>query len=603
MTSARLRITHADTEAEYVYGDVVLSDDALVSRTSVSVDGAVEVGGVTLVVTDASILGATAKPIPAGRHRAVVERYVGAAWEVVATGTVSNERTSCGSTYAPPASGPHAGATVRRWTIELADTALVDALEALAEVQLADVATGLSVSTAVALGGGTIETGDRLWFDVIDALDDAATEAALTLEAPATAISEPTGALAVASPHPDRAGSCPAWSGADLLEWWRALTPLLVSASYAAYPSADVTLTIAAAPLPADYVTGSLVDLDDVDGDRAWEQADWTTEPAATDGEVYDDLGLTYEGGPDGSRIDSAGVLDVPLAATYAAAQPRLSGSQAAARDGGRESANDAVLELPTRLPGHEAASLATASDGAGGEIDMARPAIDVAAGVDVVYAAVLVDVSGSLRSVVERRPSGGSATMELWAESLYPGISTRYADRDALRLDVPLDLVDGVGVGDVSVEAEGLAWSAASVDRDHDHATASLTLVRPTSLAPVAPPSGSGRYEPAPYVTAVSDDSGLPSVDVDAVVVRWAEVPASIEIEHVSGEPAASVQGAPEPVLSDDALSPDGRHWRLEAEVASGTDSYAGSVWRARALYASGTISAWVEATAAAAP
>lgn len=616
MTSARLRITHAGTAAESVYGDVLLSDDALVSRTSVSAEGAVEVGGVSVVLTTDTVLGVAKKPLPPGRHRAVVERLVGSVWQEVASGTVSNERAACGSTRQTPASSVHAGAAVRRWTLEVADTALPDALDALGAEPLVDVATGTPVPTGVAYGDGTVEVSTRDWFDVRDALAAAATEAGITLTGPGggalpSVVDEPTGAVAVASPHPDRETSCPDWTARDLLDWWRALRPLLVSAAYAPYPSADLSLVVQAGPVPSDFDSATgLIGLDDVDQgsgpDRAWEDADWTTEPSAIDGQVYDDLALAWQDGPDGSRVDSPGVIDAPLAATYAAARPSLTGTKAAARDGGRKVSNASLLELTARLPGHDAASLATAADGASGEVDTAAPAIDIDDSlVEAIYAAVLVNVGGTLRSVVERRPPGAPATMELWATARYEGVSARYADRDRLPVEVPLGLVAGLVPGTVSIGAEGLAWAAAEVEADHDNATARLTLVRPTALSPGALPEGTDRSEPAPTVSATSsdyldtDDGGsttyrVDTLDVSASVPVSAEAVASWEIEEDVGGGTWVARDVTTTGLRSALHYDETEH----GVGANPPNAYDGNTYRARATYPSGTVTDWAEAT-----
>lgn len=596
MNDARLRITHATTGAEYVYGADLLSDAPLVLREAVAPDGAFETGGVSVVLTADSVLGVPSKPLPEGRHRAVVEILDGAAWTAVADGTASNERSSCSSTYRTPQDGLHGGALVREWTVEVADTALEDALD-LMDVDLVPSGNPVNGQVVVATGGG-LEQHPAACYEARAVLVTAGAAAGVAVTGPGGGPLPPVAGpddVCLTAPHPNRRAAGLPWTGTDVLNWWRAMRPLVVRGRYEAYPGRALTVEVSEGDGPAAYAVApdGAADLDNVDGDRAWEQADWSTEPAAEDGTVYDDLAVTWTGGADGSRIDAPGVLDVPLRATYAAARASLPGLPERARDGGREHANRQTLELPTRLVAHDALSLAqTTADGV--TTRYARPVIDFGVDEGAVYALVLITVFGALRSVVDRQVEGSDRpTMELWADALYPGVSARYADRDVLRFDVPNSALAGAVVGRASVVAEGLVWQLAEREADRDGGDASVSLVRPSPRVAGGGDGGPDRYEPDPDASGAyregDADSGQPAeLTITVSVLHQAEVPASVDVESVSGEPSDSVRSAVTPSASNV------REWTLYATSASG--SYLGSEWRARVTYPSGTVSEWVD-------
>ena len=631
---ARLRITHASTGVEHVYGNDLLSDDAIRTARQLA-EGGVEPQAVTVTLTTPELLGAERKPLPGGRHRAVLEVDAGAGYQEVAGGTVSNEAASHGARYDDG----------RAWTITLSDTSLDEMWEALEAVQL----RGAVASRVDAAGGRTdIETVGVDGAGLVPTTVGAWSLAAMTAEAFATAgvavedaLPAPFACGAYAAhpldvrlfaPRPDPDGSgtgpnrhIPDWTGAQLLELRQVAEGLVVEASYAAYPARSITARLRcgdwAPPVEGSPEYDALPDLDGTD-DRLYEDHDWSTEPGETDGVVLDDLAVTWQGGPDGGYIADDEVLETVPQATYAAPTYALGGKREPGRDGGREVLNGQHLELTALLPAYEASSVQTVQRTQGGrteDVDFAHPAWDAGDGEpdeSAIYVISHLAVEGlSASAIVERRvvdPAPGTLTptMELWARELYPMVATTYGDADRLDLDVPDDAldVDQIVLGDptAGVRCEGLVWAVASVDHDHDAGTLSLSLERPAG-ATVAPQAGgeSGRYEPAPTLTADAyqyqdtDDQGqsvyvVDAVEVVASVEAAADVPAAIPVQRLAGGDWVAVstvaRGQRSVAHSDESD---------QAPGANDPNIFDGTSWPARDEYPSGTVTDWVETLA----
>lgn len=635
-TVARLTIARAADGVQFVYADEEFAAGEL-QRGARLETTEVQIGEVSVSLTVEDVIGTSIKPLPVGLHRAHLEisRDEGTTWAALLDGTVSNERASHGRAYGTPPDGPHAGADVRRWGLTVADTAIDRAWDALEAVQVATLngVTPVAVDTA-RVGGGSIDgngnpTGgitvaSRSWWPLRGLVAGAINAAGLTLagELPPCL---PSDVQTPAGPHRTEttivvaslatANTRPAWTGARLLEAWMEAQRLVVSASYAPFPSTAVVIRIGESRRPGDVAPGR------PDLTEHAEDYDWSTEPGDVDGEVNDDLAVTWLGGVDGSRVEQLGVADPPMSATYAARRPALKGTPAAHRDTGRETQNSASVELPFRLPAHDAASAETVgrTDGAYTEtVRLARPAydgptvevkpLDGSGGeTDVVYvASVAAGAGGALRSVTSRTPTGGMETMELWAAALFGGFEADYGDSETVELSVPEDVLDvaDVRLGDPAqgVVLEALSWTVQSIDAVPDKRRVSLTLSRPSTTYG---PSGSGpgpvgvpRYEPAPAIFAFTttdveqaQDGELSTefrLHVEALLPAEADGPLGIDIETVS-QPQ---------IVSARLVRHDAQTGYQGAYDPNRPNPYVGTTWRARARYASGVVTSWTETT-----
>ena len=622
MTRARLTIARATDGVTFVYGDEEFAAGDL-QRGARLETTEIQIGEVSVSLTVPDVIGAVLKPVPPGLHRALLEisRDEGVTWATLLDGTVSNERASHGRAYGTPPDGPHAGADVRRWGLTVADTAIDRAWDALEVVQVAGLGGVAPVAIeTVRVGGNGLTSAAKSWWPLRDLVAAAVGAAGLTLAGDLppclpSDVQTPAGAhrteTAVVVASLATANTRPPWTGARLLEAWMEAQRLVVSASYAPFPSTAVVIRIGESRHPGDVAPGR------PDLTEHAEDYDWSTEPGDVDGQVYDDLAVTWLGGVDGSRIEQLGVADPPMSATYAARRPALKGTPAAHRDTGRETQNAASVELPFRLPAHDAASAETVNrtDGAYAEtVRLARPAYDgptveVKASdgsggePDVVYvASVAAGAGGALRSVTSRTPTGGAETMELWAGALFAGFEADYGDSETVELSVPDDVLDvaGVVLGDPAqgVLLEGLPWTVRSIDAGADARRVSLTLSRPSATAGASGsgPIGGPRYEPAPAIVATTTTSREESQGGEITTEFRLAVEASLPAE-ADGPLGIDIETVPMPEILSARLVRHNVQTGYQGEYdPARPNPYVGTTWRARARYASGVVTAWTD-------
>lgn len=637
MPQVRLRLSHAGTAAQQTLTNDEFVDGELERLVSVQ-DRLQTVSELSVTVEVATVLGVAQKRLPPGRHRAVVEVDRDGVWEVLADGTLTNERASHGRAYGG----------LRRWALTVVDDAVEVAWGRLEGVQIR--AAAASGQTSIgrydtewrrATGGGLEPVVHACW--AIRDLTDIAVWAAGLPAAPSpppyaggVGGAAPLAVLCAPRPEPGSPaiyGTVPNWTGGQLVEYRCESEQLVMEASYAAWPDAAIgglslRSVSARVPQPGTAAFGALVSVDDDGTGEPWHDAyDWSTEPGDEDGRSLDDFALVYRGGPDGSYIgDSGGILELPLQATYAARTVALTGLRAPGRDGGRVAENGQVLELPVLLAASEAATAAgtgyrTLQLG-GYAVDVSRPVYDAADGSpdeDAVYLLSLIllaDDGDRARAVVERRGADGRPAHELWARELYGSLAYAVGDADVMDLTVPAEAVPpgSVVIGDASrgVVCEGLAWIVRSVARLVDAQDVTLSLARPAgadSQAEEPRPGTGGREEPAPILTARvsqttdTDDQGQTTYYVDELVVEVtlaldAETPgaAGFELQTVGTEVQVTPTSSTARSVTYQQSSAQGQG---EASPQPQPNVFAGTQWRARVRYPSGTLTVWVTTTA----
>lgn len=572
--TAELRITHAETGAEDVYLDATLGAGDL-ARLAEIADGRQLDGDVEIQVRTAAVLGATSKPLPAGRHRAVVLLD----GTVVVDGTLTEEGTSHGRPYPLPEPG------TRLWSLSLRSTASDDASDALDGVLVGDVVGSLPSGVAVTVTGETAVGGfggnesDAWTLYRLDGLVSACmAEAGLTvgsLPVPFPSATEATPDVVVGSPAaaPESYQGIFGWTGSELWEAWAASQRLVLAADYGPYPSPDVVVSAAAEhwvdPTAAEVAALTVLDglLDD------WV---WSTEPSVDDGEPRTDLALIYKEGIDGSRV--LGSLLVPETATYAAPHWRLGEPD----DGQRAAENAETQELPWRLGRVSTSSVSEASGATYG-----RPLIDITDEGDGVYIWSLVEAGLEPWAVAYRTTVDGT-THELWARELYARLGLVAGD---------VDVVSGVEVlasqlGDLpalldasrGVSLEGLPWAVRRLETVERQRVV-LDLVRPAarSLAVAEGPTG-GDVLPAPIVVAGRFDA-----DGEVIDFSWRLPTVAPEADYVEVELYREPEVAP-----TYAAQESGRGGFRFADTAGLID---GTVlrYRARASYP-GALTGWAE-------
>lgn len=647
--AVRLRLRNAATSQEVTHEGARLSarDLEAVRR---AVEAGTELGELALAVVAERLLGATLKSeVPNGRHRAVVEvSRNGGEWEVVINGTVVAEDTDHGRAYFRDE------VYVRDWGVTVRQAALDDAWAALDAVRLPDLA-----AAAVAAG----EHEDVDWLRAVGGVTGTETEdvtarmwplVALASRAIATAGLSLQGALPVAYPYErvwanasgvrylsraeplvcfgrvQLAGAPPAlygdhptmpdWSAAELLAEWQGSQRLSVEASYAAWPSSTVLLTVrdpwalrdpqAAAALPA--VDAAVAD--------DWR---WRTEPRVADGQAIQDFALHYDGGVDGSGIGD--VYPVPAAAAYAASRVSLTGTAPE-----REVANEDPMELGWKLaPVDSAAGYDDPFGGHPTDVYIGKPVFPVeesylgasppqdgdASVVRIVaLERELGNAANPLRAVERREadlPEPGEPVESggLWASELYRRHALAAGDVDVVVVRLAASALDAASVvpGDpaAGVSFQGLDWVVREVARLPRTEELRLTLVRPSAgwAAASAPDLRSGVEtpgRPAPVMTrgTLGGGPGLWTCSFEATVP-----PAAVAFEAIqfSFDPAWGAGGLPGFTVRP---GPGARSATAEAEEATDlydTHPYAGQQARARAVYPGGYAtpwSAWVEAT-----
>ncbi len=587
MPVAELRITDATTGTEDVVGDGQFSD-AEVSRIVEVADGDIDRGDVGVSVLAPSVLGASSKPLPPGRHRALLTLD----GSVIVDGTVSNEQTSVGPPYVLPAAG------TRDWGLVVRETAAEEAVRVGDVVGALPAGVEVSVEAAVSTGFGTEPTTAVVYR--LAGLVRAGMEAAGLVVA---ALPPTFGGydVAVGSPaaEPSSYKGLFGWTVADLWDAWVAAQRLARSAEYAPYPSRDVVVTGRAAHWvePTPEQAAALPQIDAlVDGWR------WTTEPAVDEGKPMSDLALVYSGGPDGSWVE--GAVRVPDVATYAAPFWRLGQPERGYRPaqdrrvyerGLRTVQNERTLELGWRL-GQVAAGVD--QDGA----TVHGPALyDVTDEGEGIYLWSLHTTAGGDVRAVAYRDVAGLPTHELWARELYARLALEAGDIDVVRgievlrsqvLDADgaeyepalLDPARGIGL-------EGRAWAARSVEV-REGRTLVVELVRPPAAqlvvaeGPESGGGGGGGVNPAPIVSAGPYDQSAEQIPFDWFVATAAPTPDSVEVElYVSTEVAQEYEA-----------TESGRSGGLLVQTAS-YDNHAILRYRARSVYA-GTPTGWAEAT-----
>ncbi len=648
MPTVRLRIQHATTFVQETIGDWLFADGEI--ERLASIEARLQtVGELAVVVEVDTLLGSARKPLAPGRHRATLEVDRAGVWKPLIDGTISNERAAHGRSYGG----------VRRWSLTLVDDAVDVAWQRLEGVNLRAAAEQAASSAGRydmewCSAQGDDGSGNALavvpraaWgVDTLTALAFTAAALPAPTATPGTLASVLPGitpTVALCSPRPvpgSPAGyrNVPAWTGAQLVELRCEAEQLVLEASYAAWPAAAVgavALRPASAriPAPGTPAFAALVSLDDDGTGEPWhDDYDWSTEPGDTDGKVLDDFALGYLKGPDGSLVDQADVLELPLQATYAARVVALSGTRAPGRDGGRTVENKQHLELPVLLAPVQAATAAgtafeTVTIGAYA-VDVSRPIFDLGKeepDESAVYLVSLVDRGGQWRAVAERRGADGRGVCETWARELYPALAYAVGDAEVVGLTVPSEAVpeDAVRLGDAlaGVRFEGLGWIVRSLTRREDVQEAELSLARPAGAESVAEgtsgpgsgPGGSGRIELPPtvvagaYQTLEQDDQGqafywVDAVQVDVAVPAEADTPAAggfeVETETSPGvwQPVgltAVRQKSVEVHRSVDQSRP------ASPAPAANPNPFEGQAWRARCRYPSGTVTDWTITTA----
>lgn len=643
---ARVRIAHALTGAAYTYGDEALSDETLRRVREATEDG-VEVGEIALTLGVPTLLGVASKELlPNGRHRAVVETSGdgGATWAAVIEGTFLRESASHGRAYADG---------TRDWGLTVRDDALQVAWAALDATALQDVAEAMDTAAS----GYLDVTGARMegdpaapvsqasrWWLLADTVAAAVAEAGLTLASapdpfPHEALwldGEPVrlwrGDTTVVFGRPHLAGApealhgpyptMPEWTAAELLEAWVQQQQLGLSAAYGAFPSADVSVTITDPGLRED--PDAPLALPSVDG-AVRDDWDWSTEAGQLDGEPVDDAAVEYDGGVDGAALAGA-LYQVPARASYAASAVSLTGEAPE-----REAANGLVMTFPWRLCSLADDDEATVSDagGYGETVLYGRPAYPVTEAYrpavggtpeqegdgGVVRLASLVDVSGTLYAVGERRPLAPApgeptASMELWAFALYRRFALALGDVDVALCSVPLEDVPALlRLLEVSggVSFQGLDWAVRSIDENRDEETADLALVRP---------SGGWAAEPAPDAGI----AGVPELNADLA----GALTESLETDDQGATTYYRYSARFEARMPENSATPEAIQWEFDPAGAFDVDAaprvavatrstdgdvgdppedphpLAGQQARVRCLYPSGATdwSAWVTAT-----
>lgn len=644
---ARLRISHALTAEVFEYADDTLGDETL-ERIRQATDGGIEVGEMTIVLASTSLLGAQRKrDVPSGRHRAAVETSTdeGATWSAIIEGTALYEDVSHGRRYADG---------TRDWTLVVRDDALDRAWDALGALDLQDVAEAMvtAASGYEEVAGARMESDPPApvsqisrWWRLADTVATSITEAGLVVtgplpeafphqvlwfdgeparlhsEAPVVVFGRPhlVGAPeALHGPHP----TMPQWTAAELLNLWMEHQQLGMSASYGAFPSAHVSVSLrdpwrredpdAPLALPA---------IDDVVLDD-W---DWETEAGQLDGEPVGDFAIEYDGGVDGSALDGA-ALQTPARGSYAASRVALGGEAPE-----RETLNETGIVFDWRLCSlaDDVTLTRSLASGYAEDVTHGRPAYSVQEAYrpaegqtaqqdgegDIVRLVSLLDVSGDWRAIYERTPAAPAtgertASMELWAIDLFRRFALAYGDLDVVRASLPLETLPSVLQllelsGGLSFDA--LSWAVRSVREDHDAETAEIELVRPSGgwAAEPAPDDGvAGVPEEVPSLTGyldsslTTDDQGqttyyLYTAAFVASVPEDSATPVSVEWEF---DPARSFSVDAEPRRATATTTDAGN----EGEPEEDPHPLAGQQARVRAIYRSGPTAwtPWVTAT-----
>jgi hypothetical protein len=614
MAAAELRITHATTGAEAVFDDVAFRVADLV-RDEAEDDGERRIAAVDVYITSEDVLGVTLKPLPAGRHRALLT-VAGDEHAVVVDGVLSDTGARHGRAYAAE------GGDVRQWTLRVEDDAIERVWEELEAVLLAEVAG------ACEAGGGTLRsettvdgedmepfTAEVAWWDwgelvrcacahvgiAVEEADEALTYparliypygaggAVRTVDARAFLVDGDRVALTTAG------GAYPDWTGAEALEGLAEEFRLRLAARYAPYPQGERTLRVERGGWD-EPDTGTLPDLTPL-----LEDYEWATEPAD-----HPDLAVVV--GQLEDRI-SGSYWTPPEVARYAAAVYR---TRTETDDDGtteRVVANRSVLDLPVHHVGLDGAFLepetSGGSDGAyAGQVLLGRPVV-WRGGVSV--ASLQAGSAGDVYAVGYREPDAPAPglpyprTHELWAAGLFPRFALVGGSVMSVSATVSRGAVEEANGGalDVAVSdpargfaLEGVAWAVRALAENADTNGLDLELYRPgggfTGIAeppPFLAPVVTSYHAEYTYENQAGEEEVQYYVHIRADVPAESSTPDDVEWEVVSGPGSG--------------LSPLAGYGPRTLVLTDDSPGLIGPITiRFRAVYNVGITSAWVEHT-----
>ncbi|MEM1055190.1 MAG: hypothetical protein AAGI52_06670 [Bacteroidota bacterium] len=661
MLSARLRITSDTTSTEEVYEDARIGarDIEDVIRAA---DGEVELPNLTLSIDSDSFLGAASKPlVPRGRHRAIIEvsRDAGP-WEAVVDGIVTYETVGDGRAYG---GGDKTQTLARRtWSVRVVNDAMRRVWEALEAVSLQDVAPQLeadvleeSVPFKRTEGGGTTTAITCTMYPLVAALAEALDQAdvgvvgSLSDPFPWERLYDDGATLRLARDgesnlrrvligRPQLQGApadadlhglyptMPQEHGAWLLDEWRKMQELRLSARYAAYPNAGIEIEIADVQAQRDPTAPAFQEIESL-ADDGWRRR---TQSRDIDGQLIGDAAMVYGGGPDGSAVEDADRQPL-LRATYASSRIALTGTP-----GEREVDNRSTFTFPFRLAAHVdiATSIrSTAHPGYSETVHRGTPVFDITTayvgpsgptaeqdgdGDRVMILVAERDLATDPWKSVDRREASRTAgvplqDMELWASGLYRRHALTIGDVDVVTcslLEDDLDLAN-IDVGDprAGVLFDGDEYAVVAIERNRDTKNVALTLHRPSGGWAVVPASGesgagntqTGAQQLAPNVSVVEISRDETTDELgDPITYFTLEFLAEVPAESA---PPTGIQVRFAPNLLFD-LTTSGpyvlRAYRQESEPGHGAaHSMEGQQFEARAVYGNGFATAWQSVTA----